>query len=331
MTKAIAILISDCHYSLSTLELADTAFRAAIDKADELGVPLIDCGDLTNDKAIIRAEVANRLIKTMEYANSKNVLVYLLVGNHSLVNEKGSEHALNFLAPYASIVSSTVGIDSLNLFLIPYQNSQEGVTKALEDIPRHYPTIVMHQGVLGAFMGDYVQDKTSVSPDLFRDNKVFSGHYHRHQVVGSVTYIGNPYTLSFGEANDGPKGFLILNEDQTYERVILNLRKHIIEDGRWDYIHDGKTYNPQDLILYRVRGPKSELDKINKSTIAKSIIGHNNFRLDLIPDEDIKSEISTKEVYQDFQILDMMIDKSDKTIPKKAALKDLWRSINEAT
>src|SRR4051812_39679990 len=104
--KPIAVLVSDVHYSLKNLELSDKAFRAAIDTAHKLAVPLIDAGDLTDDKCIIRAEVANRLIKTMEYAKDKYVPVYCLVGNHSLINQKGKEHALEFLKPYCTVLDT---------------------------------------------------------------------------------------------------------------------------------------------------------------------------------------------------------------------------------
>ena len=40
MKKPVAVIISDVHYSLKTLELADAAMRLAIAKANNLDVPV---------------------------------------------------------------------------------------------------------------------------------------------------------------------------------------------------------------------------------------------------------------------------------------------------
>ena len=58
-----AVLISDVHYSLQTLPLADKVMRMAIDKANSLGVPLIVAGDLHDTKANMRAECVNAMIR----------------------------------------------------------------------------------------------------------------------------------------------------------------------------------------------------------------------------------------------------------------------------
>ena len=47
----IAVLISDIHYNINTLPVADAALRQAIAKANELDVVLIVTGDLHDTKA----------------------------------------------------------------------------------------------------------------------------------------------------------------------------------------------------------------------------------------------------------------------------------------
>lgn len=328
LTKPSVVLISDTHYSLSTLSLADKAFRIAIDKASELGIPLIEAGDLTNDKAIIRAEVANALINTLQYAKSKGVKVILIVGNHSLINEKGEENALEFLRPYAVVVDTPQYEWDLNLTLIPYQSDPEKLKAILLAASPGRP-IIMHQGFMGAAMGDYVVDKTSIDPSLVKDFKVFSGHYHRHQTLGTVTYIGNPYTLSFGEANDGPKGFLVLNDDGTYTREILPLRKHVIAEytvsdlqACIDKQEWQNTDSSQDLLWLKVTGAQSTLDNLDKGKLRRFLPEGLSFKLDLIPTDQPHYNKPTSHM-TDRQVLDSVIDSYQETAERRQYLKEL--------
>ena len=328
LSKPTAVIISDVHYSLSTLPLADTAFRAAIDKAALLGVPVIDAGDVTNDKAIIRAEVANALIQTLEYARKKHVGIYFLVGNHSMINEKGKDHALEFLRPYATIIDTPQQYVEAGVVLIPYQNDSDKLLEIIKSI-HPGPILIMHQGFMGAAMGDYVVDKTSIPPDAVKDFTVFSGHYHRHQTIGTVTYIGSPYTMSFGEANDGPKGFLILNSDGTYQREILHLRKHVkVERDIAHAFIPEPGVNKDDLLWLKITGPASHLYALNKELLGRAHIGHSNFKLDLIPDSAGPSEVLTPTTKMtDLQVLEKLINSHSETDERRQYLKELAHAL----
>src|SRR5579862_1378127 len=101
--KSLAVLVSDVHYNVHTLKLADAAMRMAIVKANKLEVPLIVAGDLHDTKANLRGECVNAMIETFKQCNKPP---YIIVGNHDRINEKSHEHSLNFLAPYCHIVDS---------------------------------------------------------------------------------------------------------------------------------------------------------------------------------------------------------------------------------
>lgn len=345
VSKPIAVLISDVHYSLQNLELSDKAFRTAIAKAAELGVPLIDAGDITNDKAILRGEVVNRLIDTMLYAKAQGVKVGLLVGNHSLLNEKGTDHALNFLRPYVEIYDTVGYLWATKLMLIPYQNDSDKLKTLLSQVVPG-TTLIMHQGFLGAAMGDYIQDKTSIDPALVKDFTVISGHYHRHQTltllkvkeaemypmgVGTVTYIGSPFSMSFGEANDGPKGFLILNSDGTYTREILNLRRHVKIETDLDNLylikHKDDAPTLDDLVWLKVSGPYSELQKLDKQEIAARLV-LSNLKLDLIPTDAAPVSIPV-ETLSAGEVFDSLINSSTESNEQKTKLRRLWRDLIE--
>jgi DNA repair exonuclease SbcCD nuclease subunit len=328
MSEPIAVLISDVHYSLKTLELADAAMRQAIDKANSLGVQLIVAGDLHDTKANMRAECMNAMLNTFAMAN---VQPYVLVGNHDKVHEKSIDNSLNFLGGLAVIVNVPQFHPFLDINLIPYQADLAGF------IPAEVSINIVHQGFLGANAGEYIQDRTAVDAGKVQGCRIISGHYHARQTIklpkkGKWDYIGNPYTLSFAEANDPEKGYQILYEDGSLEFVPTRLRKHVIINAwqNWDKIeHDSYTAAPGDLVWVKFSGKKEFLDAWTKERIAANIGLKGPFRLDLIPDISVfagdakASKSLTKEEY-----FDSLIDTSTGvTQERKEVLKSLWKSL----
>lgn len=339
MSKPVAVLISDVHYNINTLALADAAMRQAIAKASDLKVPLIVAGDLHDTKAMLRAECVDQMLKTFDWAFEKGVSVYIMVGNHDLQNEKGANHALHFLGGTCSIVGHPVQLNGL--WLLPYYSSTEELGQVLSNIPEH-STIICHQGVQGAEMGHYVKDDTSIPANAFSDFRTISGHYHRRQdikcgnprkgAVGLFSYIGNPYTLTFGEANDPDKGFQVLMDDGLLEFVPTKLRKHIILEILTD-MEDGLMYaqspfcpKPDDLVWVKLKGPTAALDAASKASVAE-MIGTSNFRFDKIYTDNVKLADGKAETSTDEELMDSIIDAQNDTAEHKIYLKDLWKSL----
>ena len=334
----VAVIIADLHFNLANLEPATAALKAASARADSLDVPLVIAGDLLDGKAIIRAEVANRLIEILR-SRPDSQRVILLRGNHDMINEKGQEHALHFLEGYTDVVSSPVQL--LDAWFVPYYSIGDNLKAFLEGI-KPGSRIIAHQGVQSAFMGAYVQDKSSLPPEAFKDFRVISGHYHlaqdikcgpaRKNAVGLFSYVGTPFTMSFAEANDGPKGFQILKSDGTLEQVVLNLRKHIIVERRIDNVLTPiPGLNPGDLLWLKVTGPYSELEKLRKHQIGQKLLGHANFKFDKIPTEGA-DVVQAGKPLTGAELLDKMIDEMEETAEQKKFLKECWReALDEAT
>ena len=183
----------------------------ALDYAEKHKLPLVVAGDLHDSKAVLRAECVDAIIKTIKSHASVRVLV--IPGNHCMQNEKGSEHALNFLKPYCEVIDYPVYDDYICAWLIPYYSDTQELLKLLKITPNGHP-LIMHQGVMGADMGSYVIDKSSLPKEAFKNFRVISGHYHKRQDIvckkttsfkGIFSYIGSPYTISFAEANDSKR------------------------------------------------------------------------------------------------------------------------------
>lgn len=338
MSKPVAVLISDIHFTVATLEIASAALLKAQYEAKKLNVPLIICGDTLDSKAIIRAECMNKLMQMLSVKDKTKT--YIIVGNHDLCNEKGDAHSLNFLWGFCEIVDkpTSIHLRDKEIMLIPYQSDISKLKLILEDkeTPR---TLIMHQGVQTAHMGHYIQDKTSLSKSSFVDFRVISGHYHRTQdircgrprqgAIGLFSYIGTPYTTSFAEALDGPKGFQVLGDDGLLTLVPINLRKHVILERTMDntgYMNVYEEVKEGDLVWLKVKGTHSELSKLNKKELESYFPKLGLFKLEKIYTDEVRAEQKLDKL-SDSEIIDSMIDGTGETLEQKAYLKGLWREI----
>ncbi len=344
MSKPLAVLISDIHVGLPTLEISLQALIQAIFKSNDLQVPLIVAGDLHDTKANMRGECVNAMIDAFRRVTN----CYVLRGNHDQINEKSKDHSLNFLHHIddynsVSVIDGSVEVlldyDKI-VYLIPYHHDVEELRAYLKTIPKG-STIIMHQGLNGSNSGEYIQDRSALEYKDVEDFRVISGHYHRRQdiktgrprkgAVGLFSYIGNPYTLNFAEASDPEKGFQILMDDGTLEFVPTNLRRHVVielevdSEGGWVTNYSEKIQS-SDLIRVKVTGPSDELAKTTKERISKFFGITQSFRLDLIPiDTTITAEERPKAQTQT-ELLDSLIDSLSNTDKiRKTRMKDMYK------
>jgi DNA repair exonuclease SbcCD nuclease subunit len=323
---AKAVIISDVHCNLQTLELADAAMNQAIDLANKLQVPLIVAGDLHDSKANMRAECVNRMLTTIRKAHK----CYILRGNHDQINEKSEEHALNFLNGYSvTIIDEPAYNEDMNLYMIPYQHDINKLISILKETPEG-STLVMHQGITGSNSGEYIQDKTALIPEDVTGFRVISGHYHARQTIrlpkgGVWDFIGNPYTLTFGEANDPEKGFRVLHSDGSLQFVPTKLRRHVV----YGISNSAQIYTnhirSNDLLWVKVTGTKEFINEWDKKAVTTKLNITQPFRYEAIPTTN--EHVETKTNNPD-KLIDIIIDTAT-NIPdtQKTRLKTLWRNL----
>lgn len=309
----VLVIISDIHYNINTLALADAAMNQAIKKANDLDLPLVVAGDLLDQKSNLHAEYVNAIIVTIQKCAHKP---FIIVGNHSRLNEKSPEHALNFLRPYATIIDIPTVIMP-GVTGIPYYHDPVELTAYVKTL-KPGTTLIMHQGVTGSNSGDYYVDKSAVPSSLFDGLRVISGHYHSRQDIpcgggGLLSYVGNPYSLTFGESKDPEKGYRILNSDGSLDFVPTNLRRHIVfeisatEPDRLTAGHD-------DLVWVKVSGAREQIRKY-KPTFPK------NWKIEYIITDKV---IETKELVTELHTLQQTIQGLDNvTLEQKQRLLEL--------
>lgn len=328
MSRPVAVLISDVHYSVHTLKLADAAMRQAINTANELKVPLIVAGDLHDTKANLRGECVSALIKTFTTCIFPP---YILIGNHDRINEKDSAHSLEFLRAYANIVDSPLWCPTAYAWLLPYYHNSDECRADIKELRLVNPgaNFIMHQGIEGSNTGDYIQDKSAISPEDVSGLQVISGHYHQRQTIklldgGQWDYIGNPYTTSYGEASDPPKGYQILLDNGSLQFIPTHLRKHVIWNEVIGQQIDQPSVSEGDLLWIKMYGTREQLNMVTKNSVPLSM----PFRLDLIPTDTTTSAPAQNLSQAD--LLDSLIDSLTNTSDeRKTRLKQSWKDLCE--
>lgn len=331
MRKPIAVLISDIHYNINTLQVADAALKQAVDKAYELNVRLIVAGDIHDTKANLRAECISAIMKTLRGA-PEYMKPIVLVGNHDKINEKSQNHSLDFLKYQSFIVEypTVLTLENCPVTLVPYQHDLSNIQQVMWLNGGNGP-VIMHQGVVGSESGEYIQDKTALRKNDLKGLRVISGHYHKRQSFnlpegGKFDYIGNPYTLGFGESNDPEKGFQVLYNDGSLEFIPTNLRKHrIINLVKGDNII---SHSSSDILWIKVTGDKDTLRQATKEYIRDTFLITQDFRLELIPLETKTDQSKIDKQLPKSDLLDEIIDSYDNTSKEaKERTKNLWKSL----
>ncbi len=325
MATPVCVISGDIHYNLNNLQLADISTRMAIHKANELNVPFIANGDVHDSKANLRGECVNAMIETFKLAKTK---VYLNIGNHDKINEKSDEHSLNFLAPYVQLITKPTYTAAG--YVIPYQHDLNQLKEILKGLHRG-DVVIMHQGITESDSGEYIMDKTAITKNDVAGLRVVASHYHKRQTIelpdgGLWDYVGSPYSTSFGEANDPPKGFQILMDNGSLEFVPTNLRKHVVIEM------DGTegipfTYTDEDLIWVKLTAKKEDLKVYTKKLVGEMLgLNNQNFKLDLIP-LDTVTQAPAQNLTQT-ELLDKLIDSLTNTSDEaKVRLKQTWKEL----
>ena len=193
-------IIGDPHITHKSLDRAGTLF----DIIEDLGNPTILLGDVLDTKEIIRGKCLNYVYERLRDSKLEYII---LVGNHDWFNLECKEHSLEVLKslPNVTVVDKPQVIDGM--LFVPYINDLEEF-RAVHGNPEFSEAEVMfmHQGVTGFDYGNgYIADGSGHGelPEeaMTGFQRVISGHFHKYAEEGNLTFLGTPFSHSFGESN----------------------------------------------------------------------------------------------------------------------------------
>jgi hypothetical protein len=237
------LIIGDLHGKKYTLDKC----RLVLEKCKKLAEntdSTVFLGDLNDTKANIRAEIQNLFLEQLsDWPN----IVNILVGNHDYCNSiECKDHSLEAL----KLLDNVLIVDSMthdtesSIIAIPYLPEDRFLKLSLPEADYCF----IHQDVLGAKYQNQEAIQTKITPELFKKYKrVFAGHIHMKQQIDNITYVGAPYTESFGEADQEKTVIIYDTIKDKIKEIDLELPKHVIFEYTINQLDDLKIYK-QDLV-----------------------------------------------------------------------------------
>lgn len=262
-------IIGDPHIVPKSLDKGVRLFQMV----EEAGKPAIWLGDLLDTKEVIRGKCLNLFY---EYFKSSKLQHIILVGNHDWFNLECLDHSLKPLTglPNVRVIEKMEKHPTLPFIFFPYIHDKAKLKEQLESIQNKEQMILFgHFEVSGFDFGNgHLCEDGVVTHDDFKDFKrVISGHFHKLQQTGNFTYLGTPFSHSFGEINqDKVIGNYNLSDDELtltptdFPRHIgikIDFSKKNAEKKLSEFL----AGNENNLVRIQMHGPPEEVVKLDKS------------------------------------------------------------------
>jgi DNA repair exonuclease SbcCD nuclease subunit len=171
-------------------------------------------GDWHENRTALDVSTQNYSYRGAKMLNDLGLPVYFIVGNHDLGMR--DSRALYSTIPFHEFDNFTLIHDEPLIvpeiqdgcLFVPFLGHSE--YPKLNNY-KQIPVWMGHFEFKGFVLTGY-NTKMEYGPDIknFKDQKnILSGHFHRRQQSGNVTYIGNTFPMDFGDANLHERGLAI--------------------------------------------------------------------------------------------------------------------------
>ena len=240
----------------------------------------------------------------------RGIRVFCLVGNHDAPHKNSIEINANtlLLREYENITvidsPRDVVVGDHTICAIPWICADNAIdTMTLMESTS--ATICMgHFEISGFAMYKGTECHDGLDKKMFsRFEQVFSGHYHHRSTDGHITYLGNPYELTWQDYND-PRGFHIFDLSTRELEFVQNpfrmFHKLQYDDERWesraeiDKIDLKQYANSYVKIIVRSKNNPLWFDmfieNLEKNDVADIQVVDDHLHLDLEDDDDIVNE-----------------------------------------
>jgi len=189
-----------------------------IEQAKERGCETcIFLGDWHHQRSAINISTLNYSISNLKKLNKAFEKVYFIVGNHDLFyRDKREISSVVFANELENVEVVDDWIIKDEVAIIPWLVGDEW--KRIKKIKCKY--MFGHFELPHFKMNAMVEmpDIGTIRRDHFKNvGHVFTGHFHKRQHSGNISYIGNPFPHNFADVWDDDRGAMFLDWDQEPE------------------------------------------------------------------------------------------------------------------
>ena len=223
-----AAVFTDIHYGMKgnsrvhnqdCEEFVDWFIKNAKDNGCETG---IFCGDWNHNRNALNLTTMDSGLRALEKLGAAFEQFYMFAGNHDLYYKdkrdvKSTEFAKHI--PGITVINETFVKD--DVALVPWLVGDEW--KSIPKIKAKY--LFGHFELPSFYMNAMVQmpDHGELKSEHFVNQEyVFSGHFHKRQVLGKIHYIGNAFTHNYADAWDDARGMMILDKENNKDPEYIN-------------------------------------------------------------------------------------------------------------
>jgi DNA repair exonuclease SbcCD nuclease subunit len=253
---------------------------------------IIHLGDIFDRRKYINF---NTLKNCREYffdeLQRRGIFMHLLVGNHDTffknTNDVNSPGLL--LDSYDNIKCyaepfELVGLKD-NILLMPWICS-DNYQQCMDMIERtEAKRLFGHLEIAGFVMHRGQESEGGFDPKIFaKFEQVFSGHFHHRSTKGNITYLGNPYEMTWNDYDD-PRGFH-LYDTKTHELEFIEnpyrMFHRIVYDDSNDINKNMELSNLKERMVKLVVANKTDFSEFDR--FVDRLYAQNPLELKIIED-----------------------------------------------
>lgn len=256
-------VVGDLHLRPKSLDESIVLF----DIVERLGKPTIWLGDMLDTKEVIRGKCLNLLV---DYFSKSSLRHVVLVGNHDYFNLDCSAHSLEplKLLPNVTVVDKPTELG--NLVFFPYVHDKEVLLKSLKRYADPGKTLFAHLDVSNFDYGNGHVSTTGIAlGDLAGFKAVVSGHFHKFQKSGNLTFLGTPMSKDFGEANQTKYIGMFAPETGELKVAETSFPKHVSLKHRCSQGIVIRDFNLVDFYRVILVGSKDEIAAFPKEAYSR--------------------------------------------------------------
>ena len=310
-------LITDTHFGCRNDSLMFTEFfkmfyeNVFFPTLKERGISdVIHLGDVVDRRKFINYKTLNSMKEILfQPLDEMGGNIKIIVGNHDIyykntlaVNSmteltKGMPHVTVYDKP--TEVSLT---DDHKVLFVPWIcDDNEKETKELIEKTRTKVAFGhLHLEGIEHNKGSFSMD--GHSPSMYKAfQRVFSGHFHHRSTTGNITYLGNPYEITWSDYND-QRGFHIYDTETMEVEFIPNpysmFYKIYYNDEKNDYGDLSKYENCYVKIIIENKN-NSYLFQVLMDKLVDVGVGHISVVDNLFDIEDMGDDIENMEDVED--------------------------------